>query len=352
MTADRAFYRSLPKVDLHRHLEGSLRLSTLLEIGRAYGLTTPRSPRQLRSLVQVQKKDPLNYQNFLAKFATLRLFYRSPEILQRITREAIEDAARDNVRHLELRFTPVALGRAEGFPLGEVMDWVCASARQAAADCGISVSLLASVNRHEPPQLAEEVVTLAIERRAQGLAGVDLAGNEADFPAEPFIAILHAARQAGLRLTVHAGEWGGAANVRQAIELFAADRIGHGVRVLEDPNVVALARERQTVFEVCLTSNYQSGVIAPGRVHPIVAMLEAGLNVTLASDDPAISQITLSDEYRLACDTLRLPLVTLCERILAAVRASFLPPTAQERLYRCVKTELEQIIESRKNRYN
>jgi adenosine deaminase len=130
------FYHALPKVELHRHLEGSLRLRTMLEIARAGGITVPVRTGPLSSLVQVQESEPFTYQNFLAKFSTLRLFYRSPEVIYRITREAVEDAAMDNVRYLELRFTPVALSRAERFPMGDVMDWVCESAQQTAREFG------------------------------------------------------------------------------------------------------------------------------------------------------------------------------------------------------------------------
>ena len=115
-------YFSLPKVELHRHLEGSLRLTTMLDIARQHGVTVPASMFNLSGLVQVQDKDPMTFTNFLDKFKTLRLFYKSPDVIDRVTREAVEDAARDNVRYLELRFTPVALSRAEGFPLNDVMD--------------------------------------------------------------------------------------------------------------------------------------------------------------------------------------------------------------------------------------
>ena len=151
MHPDTEIFQKYPKVDLHRHLEGTLRLSTMLEVARAHSITVPES---LSGLVQVQDQDPLTFQNFLAKFNTLRLFYRSPDVIHRITREAIEDAARDNVRYLELRFTPVALSRAERFPLHDVMDWVITSARDAAKKYKMKVGLIASVNRHESPELA------------------------------------------------------------------------------------------------------------------------------------------------------------------------------------------------------
>ncbi len=121
----RDFFRSLPKVELHRHLEGSLRLSTMLEIARLHDLDLPyQDVDEFRHLVQVVEGEPYNFQNFLAKFTSLRHFYQSPEAIKRITHEAIEDAAADNIRYIELRFTPVALTRVQEFPLGEAMDWV------------------------------------------------------------------------------------------------------------------------------------------------------------------------------------------------------------------------------------
>ncbi|MDP2977036.1 MAG: adenosine deaminase [Anaerolineales bacterium] len=330
-------YQKLPKVELHRHLEGSLRLATMLDIAGAHGITA-----RLRHLVQVQNGEPFTYQNFLAKFTTLRMFYRSPEVIHRITREAIEDADKDNVRYLELRFTPVALSRAERFPMDEVIDWVCESAQKAAGEFGIMVRLLASVNRHESLELAEQVAWLAADRIEKGLVGLDLAGNEAECPVQPFVGIFHEAQQAGLRITVHAGEWAGAASVRSALEDMNAERIGHGVRILEDQSVVALARERGATFDVCVTSNYQSGVVPSLEAHPLLKMLEAGLNVTLATDDPGISQITLGDEYRQACETLGMTRQVLDERLLAAARAAFLPDEERAGLVSRLKKEFRR----------
>jgi adenosine deaminase len=331
----------LPKVELHRHLEGSLRLRTMMEIARVHGITVPISTGTLSNLVQVQANDPFTFQNFLAKFTTQRTFYRSPEVIHRITREAVEDAARDNVRYLELRFTPVALSRAERFPLGEVMDWVCESAKNAAEEFNVRVSLLASVNRHESVELAEQVAWLAADRIERGMVGLDLAGNEAEFPAAPFVGVFHEAKQSGLKITIHAGEWGGPANIREAIETFKTERIGHGVRVLEDASVVALARERNIVFEVCVTSNFQTGVIASLKVHPVMEMLKKGLIVTLGTDDPSISQICLTDEYRQACEDLGMPLGTLKECILAAAESGFLADDRRALLLVELKKELK-----------
>jgi adenosine deaminase len=337
------FYKSLPKVDLHRHLEGSLRLRTLLEVGRAHGLSLPNTNR-LRELVQIGDDEAFTFENFLSKFQTLRLFYRSPEIIERITHEAIADAATDNVRYLELRFTPVALGRAEGFPLEQVIQWVIDGTHKAVAEYHVKTRLIVSMNRHESPDLAARVVKIAANFIQDGLVGVDLAGDEAGFSGLLFTGVFKEAQQAGLHITIHAGEWGGAQNVSEAIRQLRAERIGHGVRVLEDPSVTILARERGIPFEVCITSNYQSGVIPELSVHPLSRMISLGLNATINTDDPSISQITLSDEYRLACEDLGLSLETLRERVLAAAGAAFLPENERQLLGEELAREFDKII--------
>jgi adenosine deaminase len=340
ITSPLNIYKSMPKVELHRHLEGSLRLQTMMDIANAHGITLPASILRLSDLVQVQDEDPLTFQNFLAKFNTLRLFYKSPDVIHRVTREAVEDAARDNVKYMELRFTPVALSRAERFPLHDVMDWVCSSATAAAEEFDIKVRLIASVNRHESPELAEQVAWLSASHIERGIVGMDLAGNEAEFSAKPFAPIFAEAKQAGLHLTIHAGEWAGADNVREAIDELGAERIGHGVRIMDDEDVVTLARDRGTTFEVCVTSNYQSGVVPALSEHPLPRMLQADLDVTLNTDDPSVSRINLSNEFKLAHEDLGLPLDVLKERVLAAAKAAFLPEGEKTELVEKLEKDL------------
>jgi adenosine deaminase len=186
------------------------------------------------------------------------------------------------------------------------------------------------------------VIWLAIDRRDKGIVAVDLAGNEAEFPAKPFISLFNEARQAGLKTTIHAGEWGGPENVREALEMFSADRIGHGVHVLDDPYTTALARERGTPFEVCLTSNYQTGAVKVLPNHPAPKMIEEKLNVTFNTDDPSISQITLGNEYRVAVEDLNIPKDVLKERILAGAQAAFLPDGDKKKLVDSLKKELSK----------
>ena len=160
------------------------------------------------------------------------------------------------------------------------------------------------------------------------------------FPAEPFIGIFREAKQSGLKVAVHAGEWGGPENVRQAIEQFDADRIGHGVRVMEDEYTVTLAKDRQTCFEVCITSNYQTGAVKELSEHPLKKMIAAGLNVTINTDDPSISQITLSNEYRVAQENFGLPMETIRNCVLAAARSSFLQEPEKKTLVEQLSKQL------------
>lgn len=332
------FYKVLPKVELHRHLEGSLRVSTMMEIVRAHEMDV-KNTGYLRPLVQVDHQEPYTFENFLSKFGTLRLFYKSPDIIKRISWEAVEDAAMDNVRYMELRFTPVALSRAEGFPMAQVVDWVIDSVHQAADHYQVMVRLIISFNRHESLDLAREAIQIALDRRNDGIVGVDLAGNEADFPAEPFKDLIEEARQGGLRITIHAGEWSGAENVRQSIEDLEADRIGHGIRLLEDPRVVALARERGIPFEVCVTSNHHSGVVDNIHDHPIKRMIESGLNVTINTDDPSISRINLSSEYQTVHKDLGISMDMIGTRVKAAAQGAFLPAELRKKLANAIEKE-------------
>ncbi len=322
----------LPKVDLHRHLEGSLRLETLIDLVRREGLDLPSDKKALQAVVQMQPGEPRTSANFLAKFTHLRSFFRSPEIIHRVTWEAIADAAADNVRYLELHFTPVALSETGEFPLSEVVDWVIEAASTAAAEHGMELGLILSVNRHEGVKFAEQVAHIAVDQKDRGVVGLSLAGDEAGHSAEPFEPVFSAVREAGLGISIHAGEWEGPENIRYAIEVMRAPRIGHGVRIMEDQELMGLARNKRVAFEVCLTSNVQTGAVPNIHDHPLPRMLQAGLQVTLNTDDPSVSDTRLSDEYALAITELDLSFESIKGLILTALQASFLSPRKKANL--------------------
>jgi adenosine deaminase len=334
----------LPKIELHRHLEGSIRLTTLAEVARAYQLEVPGyTPEALRPHVQILTGDPATVEHFLSKFAALRKFYCAPEVLRRIAYEAIEDAAKDNIKYLELRFTPRTLARTRDFALEEVCAWVCEAAQDASQKFNMRVRLIASINRHEGVAEAEKVARAAVQFQGQGIVALDLAGQEDGYPAKPFAGIFREAQQAGLGLTIHAGEWAGPLNVKYAIERLGATRIGHGVRIVENDTVVRMARERGTVFEVCPTSNVHSGVVGDMTHHPLRDMAHLNLRVTLNADDPGISDITLSHEFQHALHTLQFAPQVVKSWVIAAAEASFLPTAEREALLGELQAALEAI---------
>src|SRR5450432_630245 len=248
----RAVLTALPKIELHRHLEGSVRLQTLVDVAHQYKIELPANDLEgLRAYVQITPESPLDSVHFLSKFNLLRRFYYSQEVIERVAREAVEDAAADNVKYMELRFTPKALSKLMDFSFNDVVRWVCSAVEQAQHNADIKVRLIVSMNRHESAKEGERALKSALEFRSQGIVGLDLAGQESGFGAVPFYPLFDSAKQAGLGITVHAGEWAGPGNIRDAIIMMGAQRIGHGVRVVEDSVIAGLARERGITFEVC-----------------------------------------------------------------------------------------------------
>jgi adenosine deaminase len=338
----RAILQSMPKIDLHRHLEGSLRLETLTSIALEHGVDLPSYDlEKLRPYVQVTEDYQPDFHRFLEKFRLLRRFYKTEQAIGRIAYEAVADAAADNLKYLELRFNPVALAREKGFRYADVMDWVWEAASRAQADHDIVVRLIVSLTRQEP-ESAEEVVKAAVQRQDRGIVALDLSGDEVSYPLQPFVSLFDRARADGLGLIVHAGEAGGPENVREAIELIGPARIGHGVRCIANSDVVRMVRDHGVTLEMCPTSNYQTGVMRLMNHHPLPDFYRLGIKVTINTDDPSISDTTLSDEYFLAIAGMGLEMADLKTLIMTAVRATFLPPNEKAALEARFCAELEQ----------
>ncbi len=318
--------KALPKIELHRHLEGSVRLQTLVDIAREHAFEMPEYDTELlRPFVQMMPDEHRNATHFLGKFATLRQFYRSPEVIQRIAREVIEDAAADNIRYMELRFTPRALSSIIRVEPAQVIHMVCDAANQQASRHDIQVRYIVSVNRHESVEFAQQVLHAALDFRAHGVVAVDLAGQEMGYPCAPFAESFRYARENGLAVTIHAGEWQGADSVRDAIETLGARRIGHGIRSLEDSALVEEMIRRGIVLEVCPTSNVDSGVIDRLEHHPLPHLSSMGILTTINTDDPLISNITLTDELMRAITHMHFSLEDLKALLMRSAEAAFLP---------------------------
>lgn len=327
-----ALLRSLPKVELHRHLEGAMRLATLLELGRNRGLQLPLADeRSLAPHVTWQSGQPRELPYFLSKFRAD--WYAGAADVERVAAEAVADAAAEGIVYLELRFSPEHFSRHSGLDRDGAMRAVIAGARAAAAAAGIEVRFLITFTRERYDEPAwRQTIDRAAAMADRGVVGVDLAGDEFAHPNERFAAIMRRARDTGvLGVTIHSGEGTSAASVASAVEQLGCDRIGHGISAAEEPRVMTQLIERGVTLEVCPTSNYQTGCIDDLADHPLPALVEAGVAVSLNSDDPAIQGVELADEYALAGSWGFGPKRLLALELNAA-RAAFAPAAERERL--------------------
>ncbi|HYO87170.1 MAG TPA: hypothetical protein VER79_00905, partial [Candidatus Limnocylindrales bacterium] len=226
----------------------------------------------------------------------------------------------------------VALASAIGCSFAEVIDWVCEETSAESARHSMQTRLIVSINRHESVEIGASVFDAAFDYVERGVVAVDLAGREADVDVQPFRPLFERARAHGLSVTIHAGEWAGADSVRSALDLFDAERIGHGVRAVEDPALLDLLARRGTVLEVCPSSNVDSGVVASLADHPLPQLLSAGVRITLNTDDPSISAITLSEEMRRVLQAMPLTLADVKRMTMTAAEAAFLPAEMRREL--------------------
>lgn len=339
-----ATIRAMPKVELHRHLEGALRLNTLLEIVQTTDINIAVDDlERLRPLVQMMPDDPRTAQQFLSKFSILRQFYRSIAIIERITYEMIEDAAADNIKYMEVRFTPKALTAMTDVSIDEMTTIVCRAANAAANQFGITVRLIISINRHEALEAGEQALRAALNNRHLGVVGLDLAGNELHFTGLEFRDIFKRAKAAALKITIHAGEWRGAENVWNAIGNLGADRLGHGVNAIEDQAIIQILKDRQIALELCPTSNVLSGTVSSMAQHPIHRLTCQGALTTINTDDPLICRITLSQEIAHIADIFKLSWDEIKQFQLRAARAAFLELPEKERLIVQLQHELDAL---------
>lgn len=331
---DLAAVRALPKVDLHCHLDGAVRPATLLAAAREAGIPLPADT--VDALLPHVRVSPRcrSLDDFLATFETFYPVLSVPGVMGRAARELLEDAAADGVVHVEARFCPdlqATPGHSAEDVLREVLDGLAAG--QAAT--GVTAGAIVCAYRPFTTEANERLVDLALAYAGRGVVGVDLAGPES-LPGAPFAAAMARARAGGLPVTIHAGEAAGPDSVREAVERLGARRIGHGCALSRDADLLDRVRDAGIAIECCLTSNLQTAAVASLAEHPFDLFRRAGLAVTLNTDDPAVSGITLSDEYLLAARTWGLDLDALRELSLAAVDAAFLSDTARAALRRRV----------------
>lgn len=290
---------NFPLCDLHRHLDGSVRLETILDLAKQHGVKLPGSTlEELRPHVQVTERQP-GVMAFIAKMLWITRVLADADACRRITRENVEDAKREGIDYLELRFSPFFMAEPHGLDPEAVVAAVIEGAAEGSAATGVKVNLIGILSRTYGPEIARKELDALLTHR-QHFVALDLAGDEANFPARLFTEHFRRARDAGWRVTVHAGESAGPESVWDAIRLLGAERIGHGVRALEDPALADFLAENRIAIEANLTSNVQTSTVPDLASHPLRAMLDRGLLASINTDDPGVSAIDLRHEFEVA----------------------------------------------------
>jgi adenosine deaminase len=329
----------LPKAELHVHLDGSLRPETMIELARAAKVELPAwEPDELRRYMLVS--DARNLTDYLTRFDITVALLQTPEAIERVAYEMVEDAVQDNLRYLEVRYCP-HLSTHGGLSMEEVLVAEHRGLQRGERDFGIRTGIINCSLRHYPPDRSIEIAELSVRSKALGVVAFDLAGGEAGFPPGVHAAAFDIALAGNLGITVHAGEAYGPASVSEAIRRCHAMRIGHGTRLKENPALQDFVRDRRILIESNITSNVQTRVVGHPSEHPVRGYYDAGLAVTLCTDSWLMSGVRLSDEYWLAHQSLRFTREEIHEMILHAFAGAFLPWPERQALLVRVRDELE-----------
>ncbi|HSI04784.1 MAG: adenosine deaminase [Myxococcota bacterium] len=328
----RAFTERMPKIDLHRHLNGSIPLERLLSVAKELGIMLPANDLEgLRPHVQITTADRPTLPVYLSKFDVIGRVLKNPKVIEELAASTVEDAAKDKLAHVEIRFAPQFMAAAHGLDMEDIVKAVCAGVRKGVDKTKTTARLIIIIARQHGVDQGAIVAKLAAKYKDFGVVAIDLASaSEVQFPPGPYAEAFEGARLDALSATCHAGESAGPESIKSAIVDLKVPRVGHASRILEDPEVVALTRKLRTVLECCPTANAQVGAIASFGDHPIYALLQLGVLVALCTDNPAISGITLSKEFeRLLTIFDQLTLGDVEQLIQNSVDGAFL--TARER---------------------
>jgi adenosine deaminase len=318
-----AFLRDLPKVDLHVHLDGSLRFDSFVELSEAVGRPLPGGSREAARAALSHGHEP-NLDAYLALFDHTIGVLQTKEALRRCAREIVEDCAGEEIWHAEIRFSP-ALHQQEGLSAVEAVEAVLAGMHEGTGATGISAGLLLAGLRHRPMEESIALAEIAVRFKGRGVSGYDLAGVEAQHPAKRFTPVFQHLLSHNINCTVHAGEDWGPDSIHQALHYLNAHRVSHATRLLEDPELARFVADHRIPIEVGLSSNLRTHAMPPNTVHPLRRFLQHGLRVALTTNNRLFLDTTLTDELRLAADEFDLTLLEIENLCLSAFKSSFLP---------------------------
>ena len=330
--ASKSFIQTLPKAELHLHLEGSVDPATLAELSRLYNtpLPTENNRYDVAGSGDVLTEEDVrrlysykDFNGFLMAFKSVTERLRSPEDYELVTYRLMQKLRQQNVVHAEV-YVSVGVIRWRGQPVEPIFEGMERGRERGQRDFGVSLLWIFDAVRHFGPQAAAEVFDLAARLRERNVVGIGIGGDEARGPAEGFRDLYKKAADNGLRLTAHAGETTGPESVWGAINI-GAERIGHGLSAANDPELLEVMAQKQVPVEMCITSNLRTGACKELQEHPVRKFFDEGLMITLSTDDPAMFQTSLNKEFEIAQQEFNFSEEHLRELARNSIEASFLP---------------------------
>ena len=328
-----ALYNDLPKTEIHCHLEGSIRTQTIVDIARQYNLKLPSyEVSELDRHVKVLDQ----WRDLHAVLEAFNIFQNSvtsPDVVERIAWELFEDAARQNIRLFEVRFSPDWAFSGHRLNWDAALDGILRAKERAEKEFDMAIGLIAITSRSMGPESCVKTVDWAI-RHKEHILGIDLADSERDFPLKDFVPSIVKAKEAGIKVTIHTGEDTPASFVIDTINLAQPDRIGHGIHIIEDEAAIELVKQHNITLEVNPWSNYLTNAVRIIEEHPLKKLFDLGVRVTINSDDPEVLDTNLNNEYCIAHEILGMSMdeITISNRY--ACEASFLPESMKSRVWR------------------
>ncbi|BCZ49372.1 adenosine deaminase [Clostridium gelidum] len=327
---------NLPKIELHCHIDGSLRPQTIIDIAKKEGIDIPsfdkdEIKREITAPLECKSLD-----EYLKTFTIPNLVMQSKESLRRITFELFEDASQENVKYMEVRFAPL-LHTAQGLAVEEIIQSVIDGIKDAEEKYDIKGNLILSCMRIMPVDRVFEVVEKGRQFLGRGVVGIDLCASEEDGFCKKFIEPIALARQYGYRVTIHAGETGIGKNVLEAVELLGAERIGHGVFIKDCIEAYNIVKERKVTLEMCPTSNVQTKAVNSFNEHPIYDFYKDGIRVTVNTDNRTVSDTNMTQECNILFEEFNITYEDYKQIYYNSVEACFADLCTKQKLKKYMK---------------
>ena len=341
MKINTSLLQKLPKVELHCHLDGSLRIPTILDLAKQDKVTLPTSSSDKLSKLLVIGKTRGSLEDYIKRFDITLSVMQTPEALRRTAYELIEDVAKENVRYIEIRYSPI-LHTEKEMTIGESVEAVREGLQRGQKDFGVKSGIIVCGIRNISAAASLKLADLTVRYKNKGVVGFDLAGAEENFPAKDHQEAFYMILNNNINATIHAGEAYGPSSIHQAIHHCGAHRIGHGTRLKENKDLMNYVNDHRITLEVCLTSNWQTRSIRSLKYHPLKYYYDQGIRVTINTDNRLMSGTTLTKEFFLAHKLFGFKLHDFREMIIMAMKSAFIPYAERKQMIRKIADELEQ----------